>query len=369
MLPLPEPLAPIAPSFHRTFSPRHDLTWAVAHAAKTRKELVNGGAQEVKMEPNTPQQETTTVGRVQVPEIVLSHPHHGSVLAGTLSGCHITSANSARRRLYGPTLLGSPARRGHSPRMADIFGDAKNNLASKSVPAMKAASPQSMLRQLPFRPRPVSAINSCDVQMNTVLLPELAEGVPLYPKLPFDQDSVVSKPGSSPEAPGIENGNYGMQSSRVYPRLSPAPLSRQDSYFSRPPQISHAQIVPMSSIHTPTNEVDDELSSSSSASWTGDSQFFMPRQRRVLPLAQMQEQERKSSVPDWLECLPAEPEEFEKAEDADDEREEEVVPLSPAVEIERGSMRRKMRGSAERKRRRSCSDEDEGVSFVRSTDE
>jgi hypothetical protein len=52
-----------------------------------------------------------------------------------------------------------------------------------------------------------------------------------------------------------------------------------------------------------------------------------------------------------LEQLPAEPAEFEKAEEADEEEEEEIVPLSPEVEIERGSMRKRMRGSPEKKRR------------------
>jgi hypothetical protein len=76
--------------------------------------------------------------------------------------------------------------------------------------------------------------------------------------------------------------------------------------------------------------------SSSSASWTGDSQFYIPQHRMlVLP-----PQERKSSVPDWLEQLPAKPDEFEQEDEYDDE---EIAPLSPDVEIERGSMRTKLK--------------------------
>jgi hypothetical protein len=59
-------------------------------------------------------------------------------------------------------------------------------------------------------------------------------------------------------------------------------------------------------------------------------------------------------VPEWLEQLPPELEQFEKAEEEDDA--EQIVPLSPDVEIERGSMRRKMRVKGERKRCRSVED-------------
>jgi hypothetical protein len=90
--------------------------------------------------------------------------------------------------------------------------------------------------------------------------------------------------------------------------------------------------------------------SSSSVSWTGDSQFYIPQHRMlVLP-----PQERKRSVPEWLEQLPPKPDEFEQATESGDE---EVVPLSPDVETERGSMRRRMRSGKGRKRCLSFSDE------------
>lgn len=334
----------------------------------------------VNMEPNTPQQDTT-VGRVQIPETVFNH---GSLLAGTLSGSHIAQANSARRRLYGPTLLGSPARRGHSPGMKDIFGDAKNNLARKNVSAMGTASPMPTLRQLPLRPKLTTGVSNLEVQPYKPATPESAEGAALYPKVPdasvplYPQTSLEGvldvKPNTSPAKPlvlGSENWQHHFEvghhsfarasASFQQQRLSPAPLSRQNSYFSRPPQITHAhaQLVPMSSIETPRGTQED-LGSSSSASWTGDSQFYMP-QKRVLSLPPQQTQDRKSSVPEWLERLPAELGEFEKAENGggDEDGEEEVVPLSPEVEIERGSMRWKVRGSPEKKRRLSFLGEDE----------
>lgn len=107
----------------------------------------------------------------------------------------------------------------------------------------------------------------------------------------------------------------------------------------------------MNEIET-TTRMQEDLSSLS-ASWTGNSQFYIPQQRPVV----FPPQEQGSSVSEWLDQLPAEPDGFEKAEkDASDD--EEVMPLSPYVEIERGRMRKKMRSSEGRKRRRSLTEED-----------
>ena len=252
--------------------------------------------------------------------------------------------------------------------MADIFGDAKNNLASKSVPSMNRPSASAIMRQLPLRPKPVST--NCDVQVHSAMLPpESPGGVPIfYPKLDFDVDSVVSRPGSSPprseaaESPrpnGIENAAL----LPVAPRLSPTPLTRQHSYFNKPPAITHAhaQIVPMSAIPTPSEgcRIEEDIASESSASWTGDSQFYIPREQQVQKrVVSLPRQERKCSVPEWLERLPAEPEDFEQEGSTVEKEGQEIVPLSPDVEIERGSMRKRMRGRKERKRQRSFGEGD-----------
>lgn len=314
------------------------------------------------MEPQTPQQQDTMVGCVHIPPVVFSQ----ALLAGTLSGARHTSANSARRRLCGPTLLGSPARRGHSPGMSAIFGEAKANLASRSVPAMKVASPMPAMRQLPLRPKSASVLNNSALRRALTTNAEQFDTGPLYPIIPpellLDRKDEASHPMLPAE--GLENNKQVYEAGVLSPgtlysnirqartaRLSPEPGSPQHSYFDRPPTITHAQIVPMNEIQTAAGPQDDL--SSSSASWTGDSQFYMPQQRpMMLPL-----QERKSSVPQWLAELPAKPDDFEPASSSDVEMEEDdaTLPLSPSVEIERGSMRRKMR---ENKRRRSFGDDD-----------
>ncbi|KIW07660.1 uncharacterized protein PV09_01600 [Verruconis gallopava] len=307
------------------------------------------------METNLPQPTDTTVGRAETPPVLLRQTPHRS-LAGALTGTHVAQANSAKRRLYGPTLLQSPPRRGHSSRMGDVFSDAK---ASISVPTTSRVPRASDSIPLPLCPRPASAFNKEGWQAHQTGRSDV--GADLYPVLPQDDAFPVSKPGTKTPMPipGLENGRQTFQTTRFYrqvqeahsrypgSRLSPAPGVPQHSYFNGPPKIASAQIVAMHDIETMRKQ--EELSSSS-ASWTGDSEFYVPPQRAfVLP-----SQERKSSIPEWLERLPAEPEEFETEELSG---EDEIVPLSPHVEIERGSMRKRMRGNEGRIRRCSLVEE------------
>jgi len=97
-------------------------------------------------------------------------------------------------------------------------------------------------------------------------------------------------------------------------------------------------------------------SSTSSASWTGDSQFFIPKKTREIPT-----HERQCSVSKWLDLLPATPEEHSEVEDAN----EEVGTLSPSVEVGRGPMRRRKREWEKKERCASFDDDDIFSAVVR----
>jgi hypothetical protein len=220
---------------------------------------------------------------------------------------------------------------------------------------MKPVSAFPILRQLPLRPKLPTVLNRLETSSIATPTRGASEEVISYPDLSSDAQSVVPKPGATLML-GDENSQQIYQPNRFHAtiradqqavcahRLSPSPSNREDSFFKKSPQIANAQIVAMDEIILPICQL--ERLSSSSASWTGDSQFYMP-QHKILPLPT---QERKSSVPEWLEQLPVEPEEFEKAEESSDDDEKGLVPLSPHVRLERGSMRRNLRDKGTRKR-------------------
>jgi hypothetical protein len=95
-----------------------------------------------------------------------------------------------------------------------------------------------------------------------------------------------------------------------------------------------------------------DTSSTSSASWTGDSQFF----RRIVPERLASPiREPDCAVSSWLERLPID---FRKSPESE---EEPLEPLSPSVELGRGSMRRKQR---EWERKERGEEFDDADSFV-----
>lgn len=111
---------------------------------------------------------------------------------------------------------------------------------------------------------------------------------------------------------------------------------------------------------TALSEVSSE-SEGSSASWTGDSEFYYPKPQ---PLPQ---QQRQCSVSKWLEQLPEKLEKLgyvdsatESEETPEEEKTEEdeiaMSPLSPHVELQRGTVRRRR---AERQVRQRCASYDD----------
>lgn len=115
---------------------------------------------------------------------------------------------------------------------------------------------------------------------------------------------------------------------------------------------------------TALSEVSSE-SEGSSASWTGDSEFYYPKPQ---PLPQ---QQRQCSVSKWLEQLPEKLEKLgyvdsatdsEEAPEEEEEKTEEdelaMSPLSPHVELQRGTVRRRRVEKQVRQRCASYNDED-----------
>ena len=270
-------------------------------------------------------------------------------LTGALTESTIVVANSGKRRAYGPSLLSSPARCGHSPKMANIFHAARATLVTKAV-------------SRPFIPRTNGPhVHNGEDQANQ----EGEVSCPIAPEIP-------SKPASTMQfrekadpfvfAATLESpvGNLAFNDSRpllksVVEIQSPIPQAyielpqsvetiKPNTFKRMPNRPSQPMLVSM-------NEIDSIQSapcfySSSSASWTGDSEFYHPKQR-VIPLDQ-----RKSNVPDWLAKLPAEPEGYER------DGEDTFPPLSPGVQVERGSMRRRYREREVRQRCASYNDDD-----------
>lgn len=309
----------------------------------------------ISMDISTPHH-PMTIGRVEIDSMLPMSPGQRT-LAGVRNDVDGILANSARRRVHAPTLLGSPARRGYSPRMAEIFDTARISIRGISTPPTRLPATSAERPTPLFHPRPVNQPN-----VNPILHVQSAEvedGVPLYPLLPLEDTPSPARPDFMLPSPvlGVRNGRQTCLSSLVNlqeygherhsERLSPSPNSKKHSFFQKPVQIAQAQIVAMDEIETAQLKRD---LSDSSASWTGDSQFYIP-QHRTLPLPL---QERRTSVPEWLEQLPVEPDEFEK-----DEQDENVpVALSPHVELERGSMRGKVRRQTRKRLISNASDEE-----------
>lgn len=261
------------------------------------------------MDPEISFPETAiTFGHAQSPKIALPDRSQQTALAGTISDCWLTPANSARRRICCPTLLGSPARRGHIP--------------SKSFFSTQTDSTSSAKHQLPLRPKLANHINSGDVQLYSTSVSDTLEGATLYPTLVLDEELVLNPTtrNSKEFHPWFENikaerqnDSFGTPLHRSPPilkaaRLSPCPLSPQDSFFNKKPQISHAQLVTLDQIDTALVSLKEDLHSSSSASWTGDSEFYIPKEKAEI----LQQEETKSGIPYWLDQLPWNSAEFEK---------------------------------------------------------
>jgi hypothetical protein len=234
----------------------------------------------------------------------------------------VTPANIGRRRLQMASLLSSPARRTHQQRMSSIFKAAATSLSDTKL----NLSPRVKVRE--------DDITS-NIDMNAVNSPERLEAVN-YPTLPrslspslplianFDRSIPDCTPRNhknpfcSPKNSEDVAGPYSIETIKAQPFLQrlgrpKAPnFKRMDS------------IVPM-------DNTDSSSSSTLSASWTGDSQFFI-QQTRDVPT-----NERQFSVSEWLDHLPTTPEEHSEVDD------EHIYPLSPSVEVERGSMRRRCR--------------------------
>lgn len=287
------------------------------------------------------------------------HWYRSTSLCGTLTGAAAVHANTAKRRTHGSTLLSSPARLSHGANMTSIFRAAQSNIVKGS------RSPSSLSsRALPFRTRPLP------VDENRVIYPSIPKDADqtsstVSPQAPREDDEgdqrenctttfeqLVNTDVAQDCSPNTDRVGCHFQSpagrtksGRVLPgsteTIKPNHLQRA---LARP---SQPQIVPMNEIES--MQMPRTIYSTSSASWTGDSEYFKPR---VLPLEQ-----RKSSIPEWLEHLPAEPDDFEN-DPAEQGISDDASSLSPHVEIVRGSMRRRVRRREVRKRCPSYNDED-----------
>jgi hypothetical protein len=255
--------------------------------------------------------------------------------ASTLSMLRsVTPANVGRRRMQMASLLSSPARRGHQQQISNIFRNAATSLDATKI----ISAPRRIIQE---------DESSSNTDMNNMTEPENAAAVN-YPALP-------KSPDHSP--PFIANSKL-LVSARAPVRLSHSPRHRRDNGFPHSVETVKQQRF-LQKLGRPdalkfkrkesSLSVDHSASSSSStssASWTGDSQFYVKK----LPVVPTNEQQ--GIVSKWLDLLPATPEEHTEAQN------EEVETLSPDVEIERGSMRRRLRGWTERERCVSLDDDD-----------
>jgi hypothetical protein len=237
----------------------------------------------------------------------------------------VTPANIGRRRRYSASLFSSPARHSHQHQMSAIFQNAATSLSTRRLDF----SPRSTVNE-----ETIGSTIGTDGAGNLERLDVLN-----YPALPRIQDSSspltrfrplipARTPATSLNSP--ENRKdakpQSTQTIKALPfllqlgRPGATKLGRNDSGIS-------------------IDYVGSSSSSTSSASWTGDSQFFIKKPREGPT------HERQCSVSKWLDLLPEKPDEHLEAGF------EDIVPLSPSVEVERGSKRRRRR---ERKARARC---------------
>ncbi|QDS73067.1 hypothetical protein FKW77_009790 [Venturia effusa] len=283
------------------------------------------------------------------------------------------SANIGKRRALAGPLLSSPARQGHGKRMAEIYSNARAKLDDMSDTSASPRLSQSTR---------LSTTDSYELNY---------PALPLKPSAPFNlqDDPLVCKPEKNselifPVLNWMHNSAFGPPSrgrrrSRdaenhslrtPSPRYCPLrPLRRKALYSTETlkPERYYADLgrpaePPRSDTAIP--EVSSETEGSS-ASWTGDSEFYYPKPQ---PLPQ---QQRQCSVSEWLERLPEKLDRLghmdtatdsekaqEKAEADEQEDEHPMSPLSPYVELQRGTIRRRRVEKQVRQRCASYDDDD-----------
>lgn len=283
-------------------------------------------------------------------------------------GNPIHSANIGKRRALASSVMCSPARPGHQSGMAEMFSRARAHLDSISD---ASTSPRwSYLSTLP------STVDNYDVQY---------PALPLIPTPPRRLEHPVASNGirvnhaqvfpvpSTTHDGAIETPQRGRRLVRDAethrtppPRFHPQRPIRRDAPYSAEtlkPERYYARLgrpaeAPQSD--TAKSEVSSK-SGGSSTSWTGDSDFYYSKPQ---PLPQ---QQRQCSVSEWLEQLPdkleklghgIEGEDGEGEGEDEDQSEPPMSPLSPNVELERGTIRRRRIERKVRKRCPSYNDED-----------
>ncbi|TLD24713.1 hypothetical protein E2P81_ATG12049 [Venturia nashicola] len=276
------------------------------------------------------------------------------------------SANIGKRRALAASLLSSPARKGHGTRMAEMYSNARAQLDStgeasaspRRYQSTRTSTMESDEVKYPALPSKVDLSRENDTL--TDRNKESSELV--FPVLSWAYDSAIGSPQRgrrlSREA---ENHSLRTPPPRLY---LPRPLRRHVPYSAETlkPERYYASLgrpaEPLQS-DTALSEVSSE-SEGSSASWTGDSEFYYPKPQ---PLPQ---QLRQCSVTEWLERLPEKLEpatDTEKAprkEEEDEEEKDELTmsPMSPHVELQRGTIRRRRMEKQVRQRCASYDDED-----------
>jgi hypothetical protein len=263
--------------------------------------------------------------------VISQTPIKGSPLSHLRS---VTPANVGRRRVQMASLLSSPARRSHHHQMSSIFQKAAISL---SAPRLVNNPGHIAGKDEITSGNDFNDVNSPE-SLNTISYP----GLPSSPAL---SSHIVSKskvliPARVPLSPFHSTRNRGDdQIPHSIETIKQQPFLQK---LGRPGAPKFEQKDNYVSIEYP----ESSSSSTSSASWTGDSQFFIPKTREV-PI-----HERQCSVLKWLDLLPTTPEEHSEVEG------EEVGTLSPSVEVERGSMRRRRREWEKRDRCASFDDDD-----------
>ncbi|KAE9971175.1 hypothetical protein BLS_004602 [Venturia inaequalis] len=278
---------------------------------------------------------------------------------------HSISANIGKRRALAGPLLSSPARKGHGTRMAEMYSNARAHLDSLSD---VSASPRR------YQPTQPSTTKSDEIKYPT--LP-----VDAGPPRNLENETATHKPKESSELDlpvwihdsAIGSPHRGRRLSRDAEnhsvktpplRLNPRPIRRDVPYSAETlkPKRYYASLGRPVEPPQSDTALSEALSGSegSSASWTGDSEFYYPKPQ---PLPQ---QLRQCSVSEWLERLPEKLDsatdtgEVPEEEAEDDEDELAIPPLSPYVELQRGTVRRRRR-VARQVRQRCASYDDEDI--------
>jgi hypothetical protein len=270
------------------------------------------------------------------------------------------SANIGKRRALAGPILSSPARQGHRSRMAEIFSKARAQLDSMSdvsaSPRRSALSAQPSITEPGEVKYPTLRLllgppHSLDLPAATSQAKESHELV--FPGLMSTLDSGTDFSRKWCRGLAKETDTHRTSPPRFYPQRR---LRRDapDSAETLKPERYYASLgLPAEAPQSDTalSEYSSEHTSSS-ASWTGDSEFYYPKPQ---PLPQ---QQRQCSVSEWLDRLPEKLERLGEGTEDDEEDEAPMSPLSPHVELERGSRRRRRIEKQVRKRCVSYDDED-----------